>query len=108
MWNIPSKEVLAKIPRLYETEHISIKDKEIHLHFFIGGSDWYVVEYDGEDQFFGFAILNNDHINSEWGHFSFEDLKSFNVKGVLEIDCETSYFLKVRKVSEIKHIKTYE
>jgi len=107
MWNIPSEERLSKIPRLYETEHIPLKDKEIHLHFFIGGCDWYVAEFDGEDLFWGFAILNGDHRNSEWGYLSFEELKSIKANGWLEIDCETEYFWKVRKASEIKAIKVY-
>ena len=42
MWNIPSKERLAKLPTLYETENIPLQDKIIHLHFFIGGCDWYI------------------------------------------------------------------
>lgn len=107
MWNIPSKERLAKIPRLYETEHIPIKDKLVHLHFFMGGSDWYVVEYDGKDQFFGFVIMNNDHFNSEWGYFSFEEMKSIKANGWLQIDCETEDVWTVRKASEIKGIKIY-
>ena len=51
MWNIPEKSRLDKIPRLYETEHIPTHDKLIYLNFFIGGSDWYVVEFDGDDIF---------------------------------------------------------
>ena len=35
MWNEPSKERLAKIPKLYETENIPLPDKLIYLHFFI-------------------------------------------------------------------------
>ena len=53
MWNQPTEDRLAKIPRLYETEKIPLKDKEIHLHFFFCGSDWYIVEFDQEDTFFG-------------------------------------------------------
>ena len=64
MWNTPTKERLAKIPGFYQTEHIPLKDKLIHLHFFIGGCDWYVAEFDFEDLFFGFAILNNDFQNA--------------------------------------------
>ncbi len=67
MWNTPTEEELAKIPRLYETENIPLKDKIIHLHFFIGGCDWYIVEYDGDDLFWGYAILNGDTENAEWG-----------------------------------------
>ena len=52
MWNKPSKEQLAAIPRLYETEKIGSKNKIVHLHFFIGGCDWYVAEFDGEELFF--------------------------------------------------------
>ena len=59
MWNKPSKEQLAAIPRLYETEKIGSKNKIIHLHFFIGGCDWYVAEFDGEELFFGYANLND-------------------------------------------------
>ncbi len=51
MWNIPTEEQLAAIPRLYETEHVDLKDKLIHLHFFLGGCDWYAVEFDGSDLF---------------------------------------------------------
>jgi hypothetical protein len=68
MWNEPTKERLATIPRLYETENIPIKDKPIYLHFFIGGCDWYIAEFDGDDIFFGFAILNNDYEMAEWGY----------------------------------------
>lgn len=53
MWNTPSAERLAKLPRLYETEQVGLKDKLIYLHFFIGGSDWYAVEFDGQDTFWG-------------------------------------------------------
>ena len=76
MWNTPIAERLSKIPRLYETEHIPLQDKLIYLHFFIGGCDWYIAEYDGEDLFWGFAILNDDFQNAEWGYISFSELKS--------------------------------
>ncbi len=81
MWNTPSNERLNKIPRLYETEHQPLADKLIYLHFFIGGSDWFVAEFDGEDLFFGYAILNGDRQNAEWGYFSFTELKSIDING---------------------------
>ena len=105
MWNIPSKEGLAKIPKLYETENISPKDKLIYLHFFLGGCDWYIAEYDGEDTFFVFAILNNDLQNAEWGYISFRELKEIKLNGWLEIDCETEEVWQVRKASEIEKIR---
>ena len=104
MWNTPSKERLAKIPKLYETEHIPLKDKLIYLHFFIAGCDWYIAEYDGNDLFWGFAILNNDHHNAEWGYISFNELKALKLKW-LEVDCETEEVWQILRASEIDKIK---
>jgi len=92
------------MPRLYETEHVPLKDKLIHLHFFIGGCDWYVAEYDQEDLFFGFAILNNDYQMAEWGYCSLSELKSIRI-GWLEVDCEFEESWKIRKASEVDKIR---
>jgi len=102
MWNIPTKEQLDKIPRLYETEGISLSDKMIYLHFFIFGSDWYIAEYDGDDLFFGFVILNQDHINAEWGYISFRELRELNINGI-EIDYDL--YWKIVPAMEIDKIK---
>ena len=105
MWNMPGKERLAKIPSLYETENTPLKDKMIYLHFFIGGCDWYVAEYDGEDIFWGFAILNNDFQNAEWGYISFRELKEIKMDGWLEIDCEIEEVWQVKRAVEIDKIR---
>jgi len=104
MWNEPSTERLLKIPRLYETENIRAQDKLIHLHFFIGGCDWFVAEYDGGDLFWGFAILNQDYEMAEWGYISFSELKSISVNGI-EIDCEVEEAWRVRRAAEITKIR---
>ncbi len=104
MWNTPSEDRLSKIPKLYETEHIHLKEKLIYLHFFIGGCDWYIAEFDGEDLFWGFAILNSDFQNAEWGYISFSELKSINHRGI-EIDCELEEYFPVQKSSEIEKIR---
>lgn len=103
MWNVPTKERLANIPKLYETEEIPLKEKLIHLHLFIAGSDWYVAEFDGHDLFWGFAILNGDFRMSEWGYISFRELRELTVCGI-EVDCELPEYWKVRKASEIDKI----
>ena len=90
MRNTPTKDQLSKIPRLYETEKVPLKDKLIYLHFFIGSCNWYIAEYDGENLFFGFAILNNDYDMAEWGYISFAELQSISIWGI-EIDCETDW-----------------
>ena len=103
MWNEPSEERLDRIPRFYETEEIPLKDKEIHLHFFIGGCDWYIAEFDNKDTFFGYAILNHDYQNAEWGYISFSELKEIKIAWV-EIDCETENVWTVKPASEIPDI----
>ena len=50
---------------------------------------------------FGFAILNNDYQNSEWGYISYSELSELNVQG-FEIDCESDW--QVKKASEIEKI----
>lgn len=103
MWNEPTEKQLSDIPKLYETDHISLKDKVIYMHFFIGGCDWYIAEYDAEDGlFFCFAILHSDFQNAEWGYILFDDLRNFRVKG-MEIDREISW--QPRRASDIDRIR---
>ena len=86
MWNEPTEVELNKIPRLYGTEDVPVKDKVIHLHFFLASSDWFIAEYDGDDIFFGFACLNNWKDLAEWGYISFKELKELKVKQSIGID----------------------
>lgn len=103
MWNTPSKEQLAEIPSLYETEHIPVKDKLIYLHFFFGGIDWYVAEFDGRDTFFGLVINKRDNVKAEWGYFSFLELKQTNYLDEIEVYCEGSW--QVRTSYEVEQIR---
>ncbi len=73
------------MPKLYETEGILLADKIVHMKFFLGGSTWWAIEFDGDDLFFGFAILNDDLQNAEFGYFTLSELKSIKV-GFVEID----------------------
>ena len=103
MWNVPTREELDRIPRLYQTEDIPLKDKLIYLHFFIGSCDWFIAEYDGEDLFWGYAILNGDHDMAEWGYISFTEMKEVKIRGWLEIDRDINW--QIRKASEIDLIR---
>lgn len=102
MFNKPTKEQLASISKLYETENIPLKDKPIYLHFTIGNCDWYVSEFNGEDTFWGFVILNNDFQMAEWGYFSFYELVDIRVKGFFEIDNDSSW--QVRPAGQVERI----
>jgi hypothetical protein len=105
MWNEPKKERLAKMPKLYDTEEIPVQDKNIHLHFFLGGSDWFISETDGEDIMFGFCILNNDYEMAEWGYVSLSELRSIKIEGWLEVDCELEDHWKVRPAKDVDQIR---
>lgn len=88
MWNVLSSEQLASIPALYASEGVPLRDKIVWLHFFVSGCDWFAMEFDGKDTFFGFAILNQDYEMAEFGYFSFTELKSIKLNRWLEVDCD--------------------
>ncbi len=71
MWNLPNKQKLDTIPRLYATEHTPLMDKIIHMHFFIADTDFLICEYDGADTFWGYVVLAGDLFNSEFGYINF-------------------------------------
>ena len=104
MWNKPTAEELAKLPAFYSTEEVPLREKIIGMHFFIGGCDWYACEYTPEEKcFFGFAILNGDLDNAEWGYCSLDELAILKVS-FLEVDrdlhftpCKAIEIEKIRK-----------
>lgn len=107
MWNPLSEKSLRKIP-LYETEGIELEEKLIYLHFFLGGSDWFVAEYDGEDLFFGFACLNGWKELAEWGYISFQELKKLKVRQMnggrvvfMEVECDVHWQIRKKKDVEL-------
>ena len=102
MWNEPTKEQLARMPRLYETEDIPPEEKMVYIHFFLGGSDWYVAEYDRDDLFFGYAILNGDTEMAEWGYISFRELRELKIPPGFEVDRDL--FWKIRPASRVEKI----
>lgn len=107
MWNEPTKEQLAKdIPaRLYSNEVIPMAEHVVHAHFFMGGSDWWITEYDPEqDLAFGFARINLDDMCSEWGYVSIAELRELKVSFV-EVDYDAYWSPKL--ASSIEAIKIY-
>ena len=102
MRNEPTADILARIPQLYETEHIPLADKVIHLHFFLGhgGYDAYIAEYNGEDIMFGFVILNGDYQNAEWGYISFREIRELKIYNYLEIENDLFWVPKAASMVE--------
>ena len=75
----PPADVLATIPGLYDTEDISYDDKVLHLHYFVGGADWYIAELDQETgEAFGWAQLVPD--GGEWGYIYLPELATLEVR----------------------------
>ena len=102
MYNRPSDAVLAMLPALYASEHVPAKDKIIHLHFMFGDSDWFAVEFDGDDLLFGFAVLNGDLECAEWGYFSLAELESITLFGCQVVN---DPMWKPTPAGKIEHIR---
>jgi len=105
MWNEPSTKELNQIPKLYDSEDVSAKDKMIYMHFFLASSDWFVAEFDGDNTFFGFVCLNGWTDCAEWDYISFRELKELSFRG-LEVDWELDW--TPAKASEIALITECE
>lgn len=90
MLNRPTRQQLVRIPRLRETKRIPMEEKVIYLHFFLNNFHWLIVEYDGEDIFWGFSILDNNCKIAERGYISFTELQLIRDNG-REVDCEINW-----------------
>lgn len=102
MWNEPTEERLMQLPRLYTTEETTWQNKIIHEHFFIFDCDWYMAEYSPQERnFFGYAILNGDLNNSEWGYINFDEMRDIRVNGI-EVDRDLHW--RVRQAGEVEKI----
>jgi hypothetical protein len=97
----PTAEEAAGIPRLYATEDQPTRDKVLHLHYFVGGCDWWIAEYDpltGDG--FGYACLG-DPGNAEWGYASLVELEGVAVqRGLLVVERDLDW--KPRAAREVR------
>ncbi|MEN2388514.1 hypothetical protein [Comamonas sp. A7-5] len=80
--------VIEAMPKTYEQGDKG-GQAVAYLHYFLGGSDWFIFEKDAEggvDQAFGYAILNGDLHNAELGYISIAEL----VEAGVELDLHFS------------------
>jgi hypothetical protein len=99
------KKQIATMPATYETEDLG-DDAPVTLHYFHGGSDWYIVERDAgcdddeekgiQRQAFGFACLNGDYQNAEWGYIAIDELIGCGVELDLYYKPESKGDVKLR------------
>lgn len=78
------KNISAKIPKLYETERIALREKVAYTKLFhpISNWTWYIIEYDGTDTCFGLVVGHE----TEFGYFSLRELSSVWVGLAIERD----------------------
>jgi len=93
-----TKELRAKLLKLYETEDTPLEEKMVVVKFFTPDSSWiwYAVEFDGEDLFFGLV----DGLEKEWGYFSLKELQS--ARGPLGLPIEWDLYFEPTKIKDIK------
>lgn len=76
----PGESVLAGVPALYATEHVPLWEKVVHLHYFVGACDWWVVEL-GEDRRVAFGLADlGDPQSAEWGYVDLVELSKVEVE----------------------------
>lgn len=70
------------MPKTYEQDGKG-DEAIVHLHYFLGGSDWYITEKDmngGIEQAFGYAILNGDDECAELGYISIQEITAYGAE----------------------------
>ena len=76
------KSHIVCMPKTYETDGQS-DEAVVSLHYFRGGSDWWVIERDMEYeqiQAFGYVCLNGDVEMAELGYINIEELIKYGVE----------------------------
>lgn len=93
-----TKELRAKLPKLYQTEKIPVEEKMAIVKFFQpwGSWTWYATEFDGEDLFFGLV----HGFEKEWGYFSLKELES--VTGPYGLKIERDLYFEPTKIKELQ------
>jgi hypothetical protein len=79
---ISLSERIAGMPKTYEQDGLGLQ-AVVHLHYFLGGSDWYITEKDiegGVQQAFGYAVLNGDEESAELGYISIEEITRYGAE----------------------------
>lgn len=77
------KSHIICMPKTYETDGQG-DDVDVMLHYFKGGSDWWITERDmvlnDQVQAFGYVCLNGDTQNAELGYISITELIKYGVE----------------------------
>jgi hypothetical protein len=84
-----TKADVSKIPDLYETAESKIEDSIAYVKFFTPWSNWtwYVMEFDGENQCFGYV----KGLEDELGYFSLRELEALQGPFGLRVERDASF-----------------
>ena len=93
-----AKDIVNKIPNLYETENQ--EEKICYVKLFLPNSNWtwYIIEIDKEDNNTCFGFV--DGVEQELGYFTLSELES--VKGLFGLKVELDRNFKPTKLSKIR------
>lgn len=95
-----TKEIEARLPKLYETEGIEAGEKVVQVKFFCvtNGWEWYGVEYDPEQKLF-FGLVKG--FETEWGYFSLDEFEQINAVNRYPI-IERDLYFKPTKIKDLR------
>ena len=93
-----AKDIVNKIPNLYETENQ--EEKICYVKLFLPNSNWtwYIIEIDKQDNNTCFGFV--DGVEQELGYFTLSELES--VKGLFGLKVELDRNFKPTKLSKIR------
>jgi hypothetical protein len=96
-----TKELVNRIPKLYETEELAKKDKVAQAKLFLPGTacTWYVVEFDGLDTCFGLVDLGYEQ-DVEFGYFSLKELSE--TKSLYGLGVERDRYFEPRTFNNMR------
>lgn len=73
-------------PERYGTDTEHAMDATVYAHYFIGDCDWFVVEWEREDDLvYGWACVG-DRQNAELGWASLAELESVRVRNIFHVE----------------------
>lgn len=87
----PSAKEMAKWPPIYTNDGTPLPEQPIVAHYFQGGHDWWVTEYDpATNEVFGFVTLAG-HGRGEWGYSSLTEIEALRGQYGLPIERELDF-----------------
>lgn len=101
MQKLITEQLKKEIPSLWSQEWLG-KDAICYAHYFYWWWDWYVLEYDWDDELFGIVIWED----TEYWPFYLSEFENINKKNWYSMIERDSYWKKC-KVWEIHRLKNF-